>query len=96
MNLNDKVAVITGAASGIGKNIAKVFLDNGAKIVIADLNMEAAQATALEFDPSGQRAMWKSPDQSAPSSPFTAPGSARPISWGMRASSAVRRRRTRS
>jgi 3-hydroxybutyrate dehydrogenase len=57
MNLQDKVAVITGAASGIGKNIAKVFLDNGARIVIADLNMEAAQATALEFDPSGQRAM---------------------------------------
>ena len=57
MNLQDKVAVITGAASGIGKDIAKVFLENGAKVVIADLNMEAAQATATEFDPTGARTL---------------------------------------
>ncbi|MES2743390.1 MAG: 3-hydroxybutyrate dehydrogenase [Pseudomonadota bacterium] len=57
MNLQDKVAVVTGAASGIGKNIAKVFFDNGAKVVIADLNLEAAQAVAREFDASGKRAM---------------------------------------
>lgn len=56
MNLQDKIAVVTGAASGIGKNIAKVFLDNGAKVIIADLDMAAAEATAREFDPSGQRA----------------------------------------
>jgi 3-hydroxybutyrate dehydrogenase len=57
MNLQDKVAVVTGAASGIGKAIAKLYFDNGAKIVIADVNLEAAQATAREFDPSGERAM---------------------------------------
>ena len=57
MNLNDKVAVVTGAASGIGKDIAKVFLDAGAKVAIADLNIDAANATALEFDPTGERAM---------------------------------------
>ena len=56
MNMNDKVAVITGAASGIGKDIAKVFFANGAKIAIADLNLEAAQAAARELDPSGERA----------------------------------------
>jgi 3-hydroxybutyrate dehydrogenase len=55
--LQDKVALITGAASGIGKDIAQVYLDNGAKIIIADLNIEAASATALQFDPSGERAM---------------------------------------
>jgi 3-hydroxybutyrate dehydrogenase len=57
MSLQDKVAIVTGAASGIGKDIAKEFLANGAKVVIADLNIDAANATAAEFDPSGQRAM---------------------------------------
>ena len=57
MMLQDKVAVVTGAASGIGKDIAKEFLANGAKVAIADLNIDAANATAHEFDPSGERAM---------------------------------------
>ncbi|MES2897799.1 MAG: 3-hydroxybutyrate dehydrogenase [Pseudomonadota bacterium] len=57
MGLTDKVAVVTGAASGIGKDIAKAFLAEGAKVVIADLNLDAANATAREFDPSGERAM---------------------------------------
>jgi len=57
MNMQDKVAVVTGAASGIGKEIAKTYFDNGAKVVIADLNLEAAQAVAREFDPTGERAL---------------------------------------
>ena len=48
---------MTGAASGIGKDIAKLFLENGAKVAIADLNHEAAEATAREFDGSGERAL---------------------------------------
>ncbi len=56
MSLTDKVAVVTGSASGIGKAIARQFLDQGAKVAIADLNIDAANATALEFDPSGARA----------------------------------------
>jgi 3-hydroxybutyrate dehydrogenase len=57
MNMQNKVAVVTGAASGIGKEIAKTYFDHGAKVAIADLNLEAAQAVAREFDPSGTRAL---------------------------------------
>ncbi|MBC7391739.1 MAG: SDR family NAD(P)-dependent oxidoreductase, partial [Variovorax sp.] len=49
MQLKNKVAFITGSASGIGKEIAIVFAKEGAKIVIADLNKEAADATAAEL-----------------------------------------------
>jgi 3-hydroxybutyrate dehydrogenase len=55
--MQDKVAVVTGAASGIGKEIAKTYFDHGAKVAIADLNLDAAQAVAREFDPSGERAL---------------------------------------
>src|SRR3954470_7373555 len=55
--LLDKVAVITGAASGIGKEIALAFARHGAKVVIADLDQKAAQETASEIDPLGQRAL---------------------------------------
>ncbi|KGF78616.1 3-hydroxybutyrate dehydrogenase [Massilia sp. JS1662] len=57
MNMQDKVAVVTGAASGIGKEIAKTYFDHGAKVAIADLNLDAAQAVAREFDPTGERAL---------------------------------------
>jgi len=47
--MKDKVAVVTGAASGIGKEIARVFVREGARVVIADLNQQGADATALEL-----------------------------------------------
>lgn len=49
MKLKDKVAIVTGAASGIGKEIARTFATEGAKVVIADLDYARACATALEF-----------------------------------------------
>jgi 3-hydroxybutyrate dehydrogenase len=55
MRLKDKVALITGAASGIGKDIAATFAREGARVAIADLNQAAASSTAKELDPTGQR-----------------------------------------
>jgi 3-hydroxybutyrate dehydrogenase len=46
MQLKDKSALVTGAASGIGAEIARVFAGAGAKVCIADLNEEAATRTA--------------------------------------------------
>jgi 3-hydroxybutyrate dehydrogenase len=49
MRLVGKVAVITGAASGIGKEIARAFRREGARVAIADLNQASADATAAEL-----------------------------------------------
>ena len=55
--LSGKVAVVTGSASGIGKEIAFTFAREGAKVVIADLDQNAAENAALEIDPTAQRAL---------------------------------------
>jgi len=49
MRLKDKVAIVTGAASGIGKGIAAAYVREGAKVAIADLNQAAADAVAGEL-----------------------------------------------
>ncbi|MFA7596772.1 MAG: 3-hydroxybutyrate dehydrogenase [Novosphingobium sp.] len=46
MELNDKVAIVTGAASGIGLAIAKRYAQAGGRVAIADLKLDAAQAAA--------------------------------------------------
>jgi len=55
--LAGKVAFITGAASGIGKEIAIEFAREGAKIAIADLNKQAADAAAAEIKKAGAGAI---------------------------------------
>ena len=55
--LKDKVVIVTGAASGIGKAIAEKFFSVNANVVIADLNESAAQAVANSLDATGKRAM---------------------------------------
>lgn len=53
MKLQGKVAVVTGAGSGMGKEIAKLFAKQGAKVVAADINMESLQAVVNEITESG-------------------------------------------
>ncbi|ALX50604.1 SDR family oxidoreductase [Lentibacillus amyloliquefaciens] len=49
MKLNNKVAVVTGAASGMGKEIAKLYADECANVIAADLNLDGAEATVKEI-----------------------------------------------
>ncbi len=53
----NKVALVTGAASGMGLVTAQAFAEAGAAVVLADVNEEAAQAAAADFAASGHRAM---------------------------------------
>jgi 3-hydroxybutyrate dehydrogenase len=57
MRLANRSAIITGAASGIGKDIAMVFAREGAKVAIADLTKDAADVTAREIVSKGGAAM---------------------------------------
>jgi len=57
MNLENQVAIVTGAASGIGRAIAHRFAKAGARVVIADLDRGAAAATAREIDPDPGKAI---------------------------------------
>lgn len=56
MKLQGKSAIITGAASGIGREIALTFAREGGKVAIADLNLDAAEATAAEIRDAGGEA----------------------------------------
>ncbi len=57
MRLQNKVAIITGSASGIGQHIAEKYAKEGAKVVIADLNLQAAEAEAEAIKKMGLQAM---------------------------------------
>lgn len=49
MRLQDKIAIVTGAGSGFGAGIARKFAAEGARVVVADLNGDAARAVAAEI-----------------------------------------------
>jgi 3-hydroxybutyrate dehydrogenase len=57
VQLQGKSALVTGAASGIGKEIALTYAREGAKVAIADLNKGAADATAAQINKAGGKAI---------------------------------------
>ncbi|MGO4369755.1 SDR family oxidoreductase [Paenibacillus sp. 2TAB19] len=57
MKLSGKVAIVTGAASGMGKAIAQLFAAEGAKVVVSDINVEAAGKVVDEIVSKGGTAL---------------------------------------
>lgn len=64
MRLEDKVALITGAGSGIGRETALLFAGEGASLVIVDINDEAGRETASLIETQGGRATYVRADVS--------------------------------
>jgi NAD(P)-dependent dehydrogenase (short-subunit alcohol dehydrogenase family) len=62
MQLTNKVAVITGGASGIGRATALLFALEGAAVVLADVNAEAGKAVVAELVQAGRRACFEAAD----------------------------------
>jgi 3-oxoacyl-[acyl-carrier protein] reductase len=58
MQLRDQVAIVTGGGRGIGRAIAKRFAQEGAAVVIADLDAEAGNATCQEINDAGGKAIF--------------------------------------
>ncbi|TFE29493.1 SDR family NAD(P)-dependent oxidoreductase [Cohnella luojiensis] len=68
MRLKDKITVITGAGSGIGKTTALLFASEGAKVIVNDLSEPNGQATVKEIDQSGGEALFIQADVTNPES----------------------------
>jgi NAD(P)-dependent dehydrogenase (short-subunit alcohol dehydrogenase family) len=64
MRLAGKIAIITGAGSGIGREAAQLFAQEGATVVVADRNGAAASKAAEEIEAAGGKAAWHAVDVS--------------------------------
>src|ERR1700747_2258004 len=58
MRLENKVALITGAGSGIGRATAELFAKEGAQVVVADYNAESGRLTASSIEDKGGQAIF--------------------------------------
>ena len=54
--LNNKIALITGGGSGIGKEVCKVLAKQGAHVIVVDLNADSANSTVSEITANGNTA----------------------------------------
>ncbi|CAN5142023.1 SDR family NAD(P)-dependent oxidoreductase [soil metagenome] len=66
MELKNKIALITGAASGIGESVALLFAKEGAKVVLTDINTEKAEAVVEKIKSTGGEAIFFKADTSNP------------------------------
>jgi len=66
MRFHDKVAVVTGGASGIGKEVATRFVAEGGSVVINGRDVAKAESAAREIDPTGQRVAVQTGDIALP------------------------------
>ncbi len=57
MSLSGKTALVTGAAQGIGRDIALALATDGADVAICDVNLEAAQKTAADIEAKGKKSL---------------------------------------
>ena len=62
VRLKDKVAIITGAASGIGKATAKLFAEHGAKVVVADIDKDGGSQVVTQIQNDGNEAIFVETD----------------------------------
>lgn len=66
VNAQEKVAIVTGAASGIGKSVAQLYAQNGAAVVLSDINVDLGERTTQEIRESGGQATFVRADVSQP------------------------------
>lgn len=65
MRLQDKIAIVTGGGSGIGRGVCLAFAREGAHVVVVDVNLQGAQETVAEVEAAGRRGLAIQTDVSA-------------------------------